>query len=429
MKVNRKAMSAIRVLLLMNEERSNWCSLYRAKCGGFHPWIKNQCKLKSPQAKAIQNCIFDLKEGFRTGVVSIDLWNDPWLDVIPLRWWPTMFDVTELSKISKVEKLMEKGEWILEKIDVLFGNMLIDRIKGLKIGKQTEKGKWVWGSSRNGELTVRKAYQVLKDNNDGTEDMNFDWKRMWSLKVGERVKYFLWKLAWGRLPTSGWPYKFSGNEEDKCFICNKGLDVQNHIFFQYEIVDEYWRLVEKRMRINFKHRDSWMEGGWLMKGEGFDLVSAEGLLAFIAKFFWLFWKNRNKVKYEEVAWNIGSIFNKALNETLVFLNKMADQEQKKPDELLKKDEDVRMMQSRCCLMVDGAWKEGVFAGCGFVVMQNNHVVMKGQGLEIAECPLHAELKAIWFGLDNVRKKGIRNLLVLTDCSNALKLIRGDDEVP
>ncbi|WOL07571.1 hypothetical protein Cni_G16315 [Canna indica] len=46
-----------------------------------------------------------------------------------------------------------------------------------------------------------------------------------------------------------------------------------------------------------------------------------------------------------------------------------------------------------------------------------------------EDPLQAELKSIWFGLDNVRKKGKMNFSVMSDCQVAVNILCKKTRVP
>ncbi|WOK97239.1 hypothetical protein Cni_G05947 [Canna indica] len=101
-----------------------------------------------------------------------------------------------------------------------------------------------------------------------------------------------------------------------CYICKKGKDSQNHILFECIWVQEYWKEVEKKMNIQFKHQNEWREGKWLLEAEMYDKNSGESLNAFIANSLWLFWKNMCRVKYGERSWRIHTIYNKALNDTI-----------------------------------------------------------------------------------------------------------------
>ncbi|WOL13884.1 hypothetical protein Cni_G22664 [Canna indica] len=102
----------------------------------------------------------------------------------------------------------------------------------------------------------------------------------------------------------------------------------------------------------------------------------------------------------------------------------------KTSAVIKPDEDCsRLGQIGYWLKVDGAWKGGLNVGCGFVVEKSDRILLFGQDLELVDCPLYAELKVIWFGLDNVRKKEMKNILVLSDCSTAINIMNGVEVIP
>ncbi|WOL14581.1 hypothetical protein Cni_G23361 [Canna indica] len=103
------------------------------------------------------------------------------------------------------------------------------------------------------------------------------------MKVSERVKLFIWKVLWGRLPTSWWNAKLSGIEANKCHICNEGIDDMNHILFDCKYAKVYWKMAEETIGIVFSFKNEWRQGEWLKEADGFEEVSAVRL-----KLFWQF---------------------------------------------------------------------------------------------------------------------------------------------
>jgi hypothetical protein len=49
----------------------------------------------------------------------------------------------------------------------------------------------------NGSFMISDIYNTLCGFNE--EDYDIDWKRIWKLKVLERVRYFVWLMKHGRI--------------------------------------------------------------------------------------------------------------------------------------------------------------------------------------------------------------------------------------
>ncbi|WOL01535.1 hypothetical protein Cni_G10252 [Canna indica] len=158
--------------------------------------------------------------------------------------------------------------------------------------------------------------------------IDFNWKKLWSLKVEPRVKMFSWKLAWGKLPTSKHFAKYTGMEAESCYVCNEWEDEANHILFGCKYVEEYWRWAERKLGIQFKYKREWKDGGWMKEGEGYEENYARKLINFIAVSLWLIWKNRNKIKHKEKGWSVYGLYARALADVLDFESEEGDRFQK-----------------------------------------------------------------------------------------------------
>ncbi|WOK94093.1 hypothetical protein Cni_G02795 [Canna indica] len=214
---------------------------------------------------------------------------------------------------------------------------------------------------------------------------------MWRMNVSQRVKMFNWKLLWGRLPTSEWFGKHSGCEVEKCYLCKEGNDGITHIFFERKSIEDYWRLIEEKLNVQFKHKDEWKDGKWLRESDGYQYESAECLKAFMT--------------------------------VLCKENKRKDTRERKGRELVENRKEI-------ALLCDAAWSGSSKVGCGFVLKgEDDEVLAKGSGLEAANNPLYPEAKAIWFGLDNVRKRQIKRIQVWTDCKRLMNILKGEFQAP
>ncbi|WOL07048.1 hypothetical protein Cni_G15784 [Canna indica] len=111
------------------------------------------------------------------------------------------------------------------------------------------KDRWIWADNWRGTLIVKDAYCYLKNDEEIMYDNQINWREVWRINASQRVKIFIWKFMWGRLPTSDWFGNFS----------------------------EYEKLVENNLKLKFRHRDSGENGGWLREGDGYEKVYVEWL--------------------------------------------------------------------------------------------------------------------------------------------------------
>ncbi|WOL16243.1 hypothetical protein Cni_G25030 [Canna indica] len=81
------------------------------------------------------------------------------------------------------------------------------------------------------------------------------------------------------------------------------------------------------------------------------------------------------------------------------------------------------------LFCDASWKGGAKASAGCILISRNNWKLIAANVFSAASPLKAEMKAIWYGLDDVRKKGLAIDIVYSDCSNAIKILNRESDCP
>ncbi|WOK96356.1 Ribonuclease H-like domain containing protein [Canna indica] len=74
---------------------------------------------------------------------------------------------------------------------------------------------------------------------------------------------------------------------------------------------------------------------------------------------------------------------------------------------------------------DASWKNGNSARLGYLIAKQGKWVLAGMAKGAADEPMLAEAIAMWYGRDNVRKKGWMNLIVRSDCELLIKMLYGE----
>jgi hypothetical protein len=111
-----------------------------------------------------------------------------------------------MERISMcVHDLMEEGcrEWRRSAIFEYFNerdaqNMLIIPLFG-----DMKEDAPSWKFSGSGEYSVKSAYFYARENLLDNRELRVEgkWRRIWELKIPQKMKEFLWRVARGCLPT------------------------------------------------------------------------------------------------------------------------------------------------------------------------------------------------------------------------------------
>lgn len=93
-----------------------------------------------------------------------------------------------------------------------------------------------WAPETTGVFLVKSAYRLLlmEDNSLLNQSPTVDWQSLWKLNMQERLKFFLWKVAWDALPSrqkiaEKLQANFQG--EEICPLCGNSSESLPHLFF------------------------------------------------------------------------------------------------------------------------------------------------------------------------------------------------------
>jgi hypothetical protein len=128
---------------------------------------------------------------------------------------------------------------------------------------------------------------------------------LWNLKVNERLKLMLWKIAWESLPTK----EFIGNrihlDDINCPHCNSQIESVVHLFFECPIAVIIWWQTKWPLNLSSSPRKSAQD--WIrciielvkLLGIGKDEEKSFSLLAAILcdRIWW----HRNKMIFDKIS--------------------------------------------------------------------------------------------------------------------------------
>ncbi|KAL3504516.1 hypothetical protein ACH5RR_034357 [Cinchona calisaya] len=99
----------------------------------------------------------------------------------------------------------------------------------------------MWHETNNGCSSVRSAYSMVvesdlcksayRHNASSSEDHCKCWNKIRKLKIPNKIKHHLWRLATNALPTLSNLQRRRVMTDITCPVCGVGDEVQNHVMF------------------------------------------------------------------------------------------------------------------------------------------------------------------------------------------------------
>jgi len=106
---------------------------------------------------------------------------------------------------------------------------------------------YLWTSSCSGRFTTSSAYLSIL-NNDFTGShlcpSSTFWRDIWKLQLTDRLRIFIWKIAWNIFPTTQRLQSIipAYHPDASCPLCKSGPDSIRHLFFHCHFARVVWRL-------------------------------------------------------------------------------------------------------------------------------------------------------------------------------------------
>jgi hypothetical protein len=118
-------------------------------------------------------------------------------------------------------------QWNLEALQSVFDVASVYEISKIRISS-TSQPRFLWTFSTSGKFSSKSAYLEIKKSQDDLSVLpvvspDF-WKKIWKLNLNDRLRLFLWKIAWNILPTRERlnPVFSSLDSLSNCPLCNDG---------------------------------------------------------------------------------------------------------------------------------------------------------------------------------------------------------------
>lgn len=192
-------------MLMRYADDKFWVDIFKTKYGQWSVWNMSHCSRASWFYKSICKTTEIIKPNLLISTCnpnSLNLWDDPCLMDLPIRWKPTYINMDLNWDNITFDDFVYSDQLDYNALVHAFGNNL-DWGWLHKFNVNASHNLWVWGTRSTKTTLASVVYDYL--NACTTENWSC-WHHIWRLRVIPRIKIFIWKLAHGKLPTGAYLY-------------------------------------------------------------------------------------------------------------------------------------------------------------------------------------------------------------------------------
>ncbi|GLT60633.1 hypothetical protein SLA2020_333910 [Shorea laevis] len=187
--------------------------------------------------------------------------------------------------------------WDVQKLNLLLCPEDVKAIVQVPAGPSPDR--LIWHFTRNGEFTIRSAYQLARKNGFGLFPLtNFQvslfpsfLKSIWKLGVPPKIKIFMWKVLTNALPVKANLFHKGIVESPVCGLCGGDDESITHMLFTCQYAARTWfasRLAFRPTISSISEMVNW----WSFVSSQWD-KHIPNIMEETACLFWYIWKNRN----------------------------------------------------------------------------------------------------------------------------------------
>ncbi|CAN0873111.1 Uncharacterized mitochondrial protein AtMg00310 [Linum grandiflorum] len=219
-----------------------------------------------------------------------------------------------------VNGLLLHGQWNQSTLQELFDPTTFSRINSIPLPLSPISDSWVWKLSRNGKYSAASGYRLsynlrrqVTTSAYGPELLNSElWAKVWSSPIQPKLRFFMWKLFHGVLPTSVALADRHMPIPRLCSVCFLDGETIDHLFLSCPVA---LKLGAEKNCTNFIQPGVHPVNLWRRVNSACPSTSAK-----LVYFWWRIWKSRNAVVFEGFQHSISALarhfhlhWNEALN--------------------------------------------------------------------------------------------------------------------
>jgi hypothetical protein len=172
--------------------------------------------------------------------------------------------------------------------------------------------QYIWTPSISGSFSTSSAYCLISAARSPSSFVSSTiWKSLWKLNLNDRLRLFLWKIAWNILPTKARLGQLFPISDTHCPLCKVADDSLSHMFFECFYARIVWRLSFWPLdstAFHFNSMEAWI--ATIIAPEhslGIPLRDQHKFQIFAAVACDILWLYRNKALHENLTFDARSV--------------------------------------------------------------------------------------------------------------------------
>ncbi|CAN0876708.1 Putative ribonuclease H protein At1g65750 [Linum grandiflorum] len=146
---------------------------------------------------------------------------------------------TTLPIPQTVDGLISDSSWNVALLRSIFHNHTVQSILSIPLSQTFVSDQFVWSFCRNGIYSASSGYRLSRTLASDHEHLKSGaelhdeqlWARIWNLQVQPKLRFFLWKIVHGILPTSDALQSRHLEIPSLCPVCSDAEESISHLFF------------------------------------------------------------------------------------------------------------------------------------------------------------------------------------------------------
>jgi hypothetical protein len=177
---------------------------------------------------------------------TASIWSTNWVPSLPSFRPLPKFPSNRNPRALLIRDLIDPtlSSWKVPAVTSLFDSFSAQAILNTRIAMELAP-TYFWTPSTSGKFSVSSAYSFITGSNTNTSISPIRpqfWTSIWKLKINDRLRLFLWKIAWNILPTTErLSHLFNVNLDLSCPLCKIVEDSLYHLFFGCTLARIVWR--------------------------------------------------------------------------------------------------------------------------------------------------------------------------------------------
>jgi hypothetical protein len=182
---------------------------------------------------------------------SLPIWSSTWIPSLssftpsPTPWLSHPYPDFKISDLFSNDPLSSVPAWNLPLLNYLFDETTIREVLKINISTHTTS-LFIWTPSANGMFNTKSAHKLISSQRTHLSTSPLpaaNRKKLWKLNLNDRLKLFLWKIAWDIVPSkSRLNSVFLIPQTDLvCPLCKVEEDSLSHLFFNCFFARISWR--------------------------------------------------------------------------------------------------------------------------------------------------------------------------------------------